>query len=70
MADIKIMVEEHIRTWYTLKKEDLSEGEYLDEDGDLSDGLREAIYSESFEAVGEKYHSDIHILDPPTPKIQ
>ena len=59
---IEIMVQEHIERWYTIKKEDLSEGEYIDSDGDLSDGLREALYSESFEFRREKYHSNIHIL--------
>lgn len=59
---IKIMIEEHIRTWYTIKKEDLAEDEFIDKDGDLSDSLMEAIYSKSFEAAGEKYHSDIHII--------
>ena len=60
---IKIMVEEHIRTWYTLKTEDLAEDEFIDKDGVLSEGLRDAIYSESFKADGEKYYSDIHIVE-------
>ena len=61
-AVINIMVEEHIRRWYTIKKEDLDENQFIDKDGDLSDELTEAIYSQAFTLDGEKYHSDIHIL--------
>ena len=65
MADdtvINIMVEEHIRTWYTIKKEDLAEDEFIDKDGDLSQDLMEAVGSGAFEPTGEKYHSDISII--------
>jgi|21_taG_2_1085346.scaffolds.fasta_scaffold02175_2 hypothetical protein len=62
---IKIMVEERTRTWYTINKKDLSEGDYIDEDGHPSQGLTESMMMKLYESCvdGEKNDLfDVHIL--------
>jgi len=62
---IKIMIEEHIRSWHTVNKEDFDEGGYVDENGDLSDDLRVDIDAEciaSTQVVAHDHSATIHIL--------
>ena len=61
---IKIMIEEHIRSWHTVNKEDFDEGGYVDENGDLSDDLRVDIDAECIASWSKAHdHSaTIHIL--------
>ncbi len=63
---IKIMVEEHIRTWYAIEERNLIEGDYIDKDGHPSEELTESMMGKLYESYvdGEKVDVfDVHIID-------
>jgi len=63
---IKIMVEEHVRRWYSIFDGHLIEGDYIDKDGHPSKGLTESMMMKLYDSHvdGEKVDLfDVHIIE-------